>query len=499
MKLNSGLFVYTLDDPYIHFSLAQHIMHGHYGINNIEFSAPSSTILWPFILAPFSNYPIFALLINILSAIATLYIFTKIFQLSFDLKDKQNKNILITSLLILLIFVTNMIGLIFTGMEHSLQVFAVCLIVYGLIIEIKINKIKFWFIIAIIAAPLIRYENLAVSLAAIGYLLLNGHIKKGISAAIFILVSAGGFSLFLISLNLYPFPTSIFVKSDFIGSGGSYNSILSNLSRSLTNREGIILEFGAAVLFVYFLITQNRRLKILAFVSLFALIMHFLFGRYGWFNRYEIYILTYFMLIIIYLLSEKITSFIEDKDSTKRLIKILISASATLVLIGQIYIESLTDIPIASNNIYEQQYQMRRFAADYYKKNVAVNDLGYVSYKNENYVLDLFGLASIESFNDRNSENTSDWMQRLIEEKHVGLAMIYEAWFQYLPDTWIKVGELYLGSKKITPAYPNVAFYATNRDEYPEIVSELGLFIRTLPRGVQFFFQTDFIKNPVIN
>lgn len=142
---------------------------------------------------------------------------------------------------------------------------------------------------------------------------------------------------------------------------------------------------------------------------------------------------------------------------------------------------------------------MHRFATEYYKKNIAVNDLGYVSYKNKNYILDLFGLASIESLNDRKCENTADWMQRLIEEKQVGLAMIYESWFQHVPDSWIKVGELYLGKERITPAYPNVAFYATNRNEYPEIDAELGLFIRTLPRNVKFFFRTDFIKSPVIN
>ena len=55
MRLNNGLLVYTLDDPYIHLSLAQQILKGHYGINAGEFSAPSSTILWPFILAPFAS------------------------------------------------------------------------------------------------------------------------------------------------------------------------------------------------------------------------------------------------------------------------------------------------------------------------------------------------------------------------------------------------------------------------------------------------------------
>jgi len=49
---NGGVFTYTLDDPYIHLALAEKIAQGHYGINSGEASAPSSSIVWPFLLAP---------------------------------------------------------------------------------------------------------------------------------------------------------------------------------------------------------------------------------------------------------------------------------------------------------------------------------------------------------------------------------------------------------------------------------------------------------------
>ena len=78
MMLNSGLLVYTLDDPYIHLALAENIKQGHYGINISEFSAPSSSPLWPFILAPFSSYPYSAFYINAVSAIASVIVLVKI-------------------------------------------------------------------------------------------------------------------------------------------------------------------------------------------------------------------------------------------------------------------------------------------------------------------------------------------------------------------------------------------------------------------------------------
>ena len=57
--LNGGIFTYSLDDAYIHLSLAQNISAGHYGINLSEYSAPSSSIIWPFFFGCFCRYTFF--------------------------------------------------------------------------------------------------------------------------------------------------------------------------------------------------------------------------------------------------------------------------------------------------------------------------------------------------------------------------------------------------------------------------------------------------------
>src|SRR5262245_23019430 len=76
--LNDGHVVYTLDDAYIHLSLAENIAQGHYGINGNEFSSPSSSIVWPYLLAPFAGRASGAyapLVLNVLFATAALYAF----------------------------------------------------------------------------------------------------------------------------------------------------------------------------------------------------------------------------------------------------------------------------------------------------------------------------------------------------------------------------------------------------------------------------------------
>ena len=43
--------MYTLDNPYIHLSLAENLLLAHYGVNLDEVPSPSSFILYPFLFA----------------------------------------------------------------------------------------------------------------------------------------------------------------------------------------------------------------------------------------------------------------------------------------------------------------------------------------------------------------------------------------------------------------------------------------------------------------
>src|ERR1700722_4478646 len=57
LVLCHGHLIYSLDDPYISLALGEQIAHGHYGINAAEASSPSSSILYPFLLAAFAWTP----------------------------------------------------------------------------------------------------------------------------------------------------------------------------------------------------------------------------------------------------------------------------------------------------------------------------------------------------------------------------------------------------------------------------------------------------------
>jgi hypothetical protein len=491
--LNDGHFVYTLDDPYIHLSLAENIIKGHYGVNNPEFSSPSSSILWPLILAPFSSREYFPLIFNVIISIMTVFIFDKILHESLRINDEYSRNAVFSLFMVLLIMTTNMVGLIFIGMEHSLQVFIVSIISYGLILEQRKNKVESWLVAAIAVAPLVRYDTLAVSAAALFYLGMRGYLKIVTIAVALIAVSIGSFSFFLVSLGLDPIPSSIMAKSNIVLGEGLYHFLKGNIRDtyrySFNNPHGLILSIGAFGLISYSLFVKVIQKRQLAIATLLTVPLHMVAGRYGWYNRYEIYIWSFLILISLFLIGPQISHIFTGGDRKRSLVKMIILSAGFWAVTTIQYTYDLFTLPVASNNMYEQQYQMHRFATHYYKKPVAVNDLGWVSYKNDNYVLDLYGLGSKKTLQYRKYRGDGGWMKALCRESNVEMAMIYENWFKDIPRDWIRVGYLRIGRNRVTSAGSDVAFYAINLKAYSEISEKLPAFIKTLPSGVRFIFQ----------
>jgi hypothetical protein len=493
MRLNGGRLVYALDDAYIHLAIGENLLKGHYGVNLGEFSAASSSILWSFIVAPFSSFEWFPLLFNIICALLTVALFVNVLRASIPIRDKRAQAIVLAALTISLTLATNTIGLIFMGMEHSLQLLVVAAVAWGLIVHAKEGRLAPWLLVAVTVAPLVRYENLAVSAAALVYLIVRKHYKPAIGSALLIVALVGGFSLFLVSLGLEPFPTSVMAKSSVVESAGSVGTVLSNVKANLTGGRGVLLGLGLFGLLAFVLFAKGSdRKRQLAAVALLAISLHVLVGKWGWYYRYEVYIWSFLLLVSVYLAGERISALWSSEGNRRAgTAKLSALAAAFTLFTAAPYLWVLATVPIASNNIYEQQYQMHRFAVDYYGKTVAVNDLGYVSYKNPNYVLDLEGLASLETFEHRHRlrDKRSGWMSVAAESKGAELVMIHEDFFDSFPKGWIKLGELRLGRAKITPAYSEVAFFAVNRGAYDELSARLEDFVPTLPEGVEFTWE----------
>jgi hypothetical protein len=490
MVMNNGFFVYTIDDPYIHLALGENIIHGHYGINFQEVSSPSSSILWPFLLAPFSSFEYFPFVLNILFSSITVYFYYRILDKSFKVDHPVCRLIIISTSMIFLILGSNIIGLIFTGMEHSLQVLMVAIIAWGLILDIEGDVVKPWILATIAIAPLIRYENTCIALGALGYLSIQKQTKKAVFTFIAMVLLLSGFSIFLTSLGVEPLPESVLAKSPVMPNRNVIDSITNNIKFSLLYPQGRFLILGSVCLWGYvFFNKSNTKKRNLAAITSIVIGMHLVAGRYGWYNRYEIYIWTFLLLVVIYLAGEEASRRITKDSSFTQVTNLATTIGIFIILTSLSYLVGIITLPTAANNIYEQQYQMHRFAVEYYQKPIAVNDLGYVSYKNNHYVLDLWGLISPQVFEHRVHDQSSTWMDNLAKSKDVEFAMIYEAEFNDIPDKWIKIGELHLGHSTISPLYGSVSFYALSENAKLDAIPKLEALVMTLPSGVEFIFE----------
>lgn len=488
--INSGKFGYTLDDAYIHLSLAENIWRGHYGINSNEFAAPSSSILWPFIISPFAatRYGEYApLLINIAAALGTLCVFRNILSASIPIANGRERTVILSVLLVLMVLGTNAVGLIFTGMEHSLQLLAVSIIIWGMITEIETNRSRHWLLSAIVLAPLIRYECLAVSAAALGFLYYREHQKEAVILAIVTLVPLILFSVFLMSLGLGALPTSVLAKAPVtnVENMRVVKLLGYNLGYSISKPEGRLLCCALLVMLAFAWFSKcERARRALAAASSLAIALHLLMGQYDWFHRYEIYIWAFSVSTLLYL-GQPLFSRVVNRDKDARAIgKTLVLATLGTALICWPYIHGLALLPIASNNIFEQHYQMHRLVIHYYRKPVAVHDFGYVSYGNENYVLDLSGVASLQSLKHKDDEGNPAWMNESAKANNVELAMIYPNWFKKIPDGWIKVGELYLSKRIVTSASNILVFYATGEVARSECFRAMRQLQKVLPHEI---------------
>jgi len=483
LVLNRGVFTYMLDDPYIHLAVAEELAKsGHYGVNPVEVSAPCSSPLWPFLMVPFARLPGFTLVPLILSTavafITALLAVGRVRKLLPPKADDRSGAMLRAAAVIGFLLATNAIGLVFTGMEHSLQVLLAVLVAEGMLRLAEQSPPGKWFYLAVVIGPWVRYENMALSLAALILCFALGRRRQAILLGVTTIAGLALFSGYLLSMSLSPIPASITAKSTFVGESPIV-AILKNLKNSINLGRGTIVALGVALLVGMALAWRGERAwRIAAACLALAGLLHLVAGAYGWVNRYEIYILA----ALIWGLAAITGRILKDAQihPSRRLGWALLPL---VPIIGFPYLFGLVVLPLAANNIYEQQYQMHRFAVDYWGKPVAVNDLGYVGFRNDQYVLDLWGLASPLALRARMNHEDPTWMNVLSEKHDVGLAMIYSAWFSDLPLGWKKVGVLRLSRKLITPAGSEVSIYATKPEFVPEITQSLIRFRESLPQA----------------
>ena len=452
LQLTKGNFTYTLDDPYIHLALAKNIWLGNYGINLSEASAPSSSIIWPFLMAPFAVFQNLFEYVPLITNTFCVVLFGLLLLSIFS----ELRPIAAISFSLVLMLSLNVYGLAFTGMEHSAQVLLVLIIAWGLV-KAEARKENAWnkflFYSSLILLPLVRYEGLAISLPVLIYLFIVEERRFPAFSFIFLLAGIVSFSIYLNSKGLGFLPSSVLAKSSHADSTSTLQNLISNIKK-----HGFLLIPIFSICIIRFKEDKPFSLMLICVTAL-----HFLFGKHGWYGRYEVYYILFILVI-----SLKLFLRFEPK---------LWLVVFTLPFVFPDLVYATVTTPLASSNIFNQQAKMAAITKILDDK-VAVNDLGLVALRSKNYVLDLAGLGSIDALNNRKIGGSIDWISKLMEKKDVKYAIIYDSWFPQRPHNWIKVADLKLLQKRITPASDSVAFYATSDEGVIKLRKVIDAFLQ---------------------
>lgn len=484
--LNGGRFTYSLDDPYIHLALAENMARGHYGVNLEELSAPSSSILWPLLLTPLIHTPVgeyVPLALNFGGSLVTLGIYLQLLSMVLGEGEGAKSAKLIWLFGIFMVPATGLAALVFMGMEHSLQLLCSVLVVFGIVREQRDGRAPWWLVAAVVCGPLLRYESMALSLPVLVYLGMRGRYGACGVAGVLLAAGLGGFSAFLYGQGLGILPASVLAKGHAVAGGGRLGDVVANFLNNAMFPQGIFMLVMGAVL-GRFALDRGRPSgeRALAGIAATANVLHVVVGSYEAFARYELYAWSAGLLTTLYVYRGRVVTFV----SAKSVATVGVVMGAFLFLACAPYTLATVLTPLASNNIYEQHYQMHRFATEFVKGPVAVNDLGWVAYRNDGYVLDLWGLASQEARIHRERGDDPAWMGDLAVAHGVRVVMVYDEWIPAVPDDWVRLGVLRLGKTRVMPASSEVTFYGVDKDDAGYIRNLVDEFKKTLPRGVVF-------------
>ena len=94
-----------------------------------------------------------------------------------------------------------------------------------------------------------------------------------------------------------------------------------------------------------------------------------------------------------------------------------------------------------------------------------------------------------ETRDARRAKGGSAWMDALCARHGVKVAMVYSSVFPEIPRSWVPLGRLRLGKRRVTPADSVVMFWAVDRPAAAAATAELIEFRKTLPPGVRFDFE----------
>lgn len=500
-----GHLIYYLDDTYIHMAIAKNFaIHKVWGVTKYEFSSSSSSPLWTLILS--LAYILFG--VNELAPFVLCLLFgTAFIFCSYLIFKRLNLSSSVSlALLILLIFFTPLVPLVFCGLEPILQMLIDIAFVYlcaRILSGEKLTSVQRVLLFMLASATTaVRYEGMFLVFVVGVLFVLNRRFLDAVLLAVFAAIPICIIGVISILKGWYFLPNPVLIKGytprPFSLSG--LVELVKVSEKMLSIGYHVTFLVLASLFILYAQLSNKNRVwqldTVINVVFIATALLHLQFvGANIRFFRYESYLIALWIFGVGIWLNKLLPiqlSLKNRKDTISRYIALATLAFIVLFPISWRAIRAIRTIPKAAKNIYEQQYQMGLFFKKFYEgEAVAVNDIGAVNFLADVKCVDLWGLANLKVGElRRKRQYTSQKIDEITKERGVKVAIVYDDWFtkdlptvKNLPLRWVKVGSWQV-KKNFMLGGDTVSIYAVDPSEVQNLISNLKAFAQYLPKDV---------------
>jgi hypothetical protein len=484
-----GTFVYVLDDPAIHLSVADTLIHhGTWGVSAGSFQSASSSPLWTLmvaagmLVAPVADEWV-PLLLNVAAGIAVVVILGRSQNVLHPSRRRPLDVVAVAALVTVVLFLP---GLAVVGMEHTLHV----ALVLGAVVLIARppSGVPKWLGYALLAlATLTRFETafvgagLAAGLAAEA--VANRRIGADVARRIAAVVAAVAVPVALFAaanraLGGGLLPNSVLVKGNGTGTAVSPGGIgPGETIGRLTGDPLLVAIVAFAVGYVVLIWRRSDRHLVAAVTVVVAALLHAGLADIGWFERYQAYLIALGVYLALAVLGD-----VPPAQRGRGLVALM----AVAVLLTPAKALLLLRSPEWADNMYRHTYQAGLFLDEYYDGDaVATDQLGYISLFHDGPLTDFGGLGDYEVLRrvpDR--AHIPDFRAELAAERGFRVAVLPAVTSALaVPDTWVLGGLL-----RIEGPYDGLSrdldFWATSPDDVAALQAHLRDFEPRLPDRV---------------
>ena len=499
---NSGEFAYGMDGPYIHMAMADQIRQGNYGLNPGEPASPSSSILYPFLLALLTPLPfgaatslIFCLAANAGSAVLLCLIATEC-----GIRLRAVAPAYLALMAAALSLGLNLVGLAMGGLEHAPQVTFTLAALLGLVRFCHHDRAEAWWIATLVLLPLLRFETGSVMLGCVAVLAMLGRWRPAALILALTLAVLGGFFATMHALGLPALPQSVLDRSMVAGTGAQtdWRHVPGRFIWILyTNLRVNLLSHGGAHILLGILVTawgtvaglgprnatfrwtqplagfDRRDRARIAAALLFACagLAHVLAGSLVSVSRYEIY-------VILLGLGTMLVVFDRPAETLFGRMGAWTCAAicASFLLGGAGYTLRSIDAVKSAQALHATDDQIARFVTEYWRGPVMVTRWGRINWRNPYVVAPMPppSLAIPEAVQIARAEAEA-------ARRGIGLALLFDGGGVVEPPAWRPVARL--AARRIGAGDTNygITLYAVTEADVPRIRAALRDFAPTVP------------------